>query len=224
MQLTKFPNDAQFEEILQTLHPSRIERYRPASGGNIHEAFRLYQWNCLLCEAFHGPLHYAEIATRNAIHTRLLDRLGEEWYQNETLRKQLGEFWTDQLDRKVEGQREQHGPATSCHHIVSALPLGFWLNLLTKRFDRFLGWGNIREAFPNAPRAFSRQDIYEKVDTIRQWRNRIAHHQAIFDKSPMRHYQDTLMLIRWSSHELADWVTHTSHVAQAIDLRPVFAA
>ena len=80
MQLTNAPTAVQFPAIIAAMHDDRIDRYVPAAGGNQEDAFRLYLWNCALCEAFYMPLHFAEIAVRNAIHSRLTARLGEQWF------------------------------------------------------------------------------------------------------------------------------------------------
>jgi hypothetical protein len=224
MQLTKFPSEVQLPRILDALEEARIRRYLPAAKGSAGDAFKLYQWNCLLCEAFHVPLHFVEIACRNAIHNRLLERHGEDWFDNLAFLNLLDDKHHNDLQSELERERKQHGASMTPHHIVSSLSFGFWQHLLTRRFQRFLDYGDMRDTFPNVPRSVDRDGVYSKVQKVRQWRNRIAHHRAIFDKGPMRHFQDIQLLTRWVSHDLADWVTDVAQVSAAIDLRPVPAA
>ena len=75
MQLTIEPTAAQFPAVVAAMHDDRIDRYLPAAEQSKEDAFKLFLWNCALCEAFYLPLHIAEISVRNAIHQRLSERL-----------------------------------------------------------------------------------------------------------------------------------------------------
>lgn len=220
MQLTNPPTDDQFPAVISAMHGERIERYMPAAGGHQEDAFHLYLWNCALCEAFYLPLHIAEVACRNAIHKRLRDRLGDQWFNNQTFRNILAPRQHDHLTDTLADERTQHGLLMTGHHLVSSLMFGFWEHLLTKRFERLLWPRGLQDAFPNLPNSATRQDVHARVETIRRWRNRIAHHRAIFDKGPMAKSQDTLQLVRWISHDLADWLGASSKIPIAIQLRP----
>lgn len=220
MQLTNTPTAAQFPAIIEAMHSDRIDRYLPAAGSNQQDAFGLYLWNCALCEAFYLPLHIAEVACRNAIHIRLCNRLGDEWFDHPTFNRILSDRQREHLEATLRDERIQHGANFTEHHLVSSLMFGFWEHLLTKRFERLL-WGSLlREAFPNLPNALTRHDLQTRVESIRRWRNRIAHHRAIFDKGPTAKAQETVQLVRWISHDVADWLTTASKVATAIALRP----
>lgn len=221
MQLTNEPTAAQFPAIIVAMHDDRIDRYLPAAGGAQEDAFRLYLWNCALCEAFYLPLHFAEISVRNAIHRRLTERLGEQWFDNQTFKNILGNRQRGDLEDCVREERHRHGVLMSRHHLVSSLSFGFWQHLLTHRFQRLLWPRGMSDAFPNLPNAMGRSEIHDRVEIIRKWRNRIAHHKAVFDQGPTRKYQETVQLIRWVCHDVADWVTAASKVSEAIALRPV---
>lgn len=221
MQLTNGPTSKQFPSVIAAMHNDRIERYLPAADKDTEDAFSLYLWNCALCEAFYLPLHIAEVACRNAIHTRLCERLGAQWYDNPTLRNMLADRHFDDLVATLDEERQQHGANFTEHHLVSSLTFGFWEHLLTKRFDRLLWPRGMKDVFPNLPNSMSREDVQRRVETVRRWRNRIAHHRAIFDKGPTAKFQDTLQLVRWISHDVSDWLTSASKVPVAISLRPL---
>jgi len=224
MQLTNAPSGEQFPAVIAAMHDDRIDRYMPAASGSQEDAFRLYLWNCALCEAFYLPLHIAEIAVRNTIHNRLTERLGEQWFDHQLFKNILGDRQYDDLEDAVEDERNRHGLLMNRHHLVSSLSFGFWQHLLTNRFERLLWPRGMKDAFPNLPNAMERKDVHDRLEIIRKWRNRIAHHKAIFDQGPSRKFQETLQLVRWVSHDVADWLTSASKVTEAIDLRPVPAA
>jgi hypothetical protein len=221
MQLTNPPTPAQFPSILDAFHCDRIDRYLPAAGGGQHDAFRLYLWNCALCEAFYLPLHVAEVACRNTIHKRLLARLGEHWYDNTTFRRILSDRQHYHLEDAIADERAQHGVLMTSHHLVSALMFGFWEHLLTKRFERLLWSRGMTDAFPHLPNALGRQDVLDRVEAIRRWRNRIAHHRAIFDKGPTAKGQEVTQFVWWISEDLVDWLSRASKVGVAVGLRPL---
>jgi hypothetical protein len=220
MQLTNAPSAAQFPAVLDAFHDERINRYLPAAG-TPEDAFRLYLWNCTLCEAFYLPLHVAEVVCRNAIHRRLRDRVGDQWFNNGTLNNLLSNSDYDDLTHAIEEETAQHGAAMTCHHLVSALSFGFWQHLLTKRFNRLLWENGLRFSFPNLPLAMGRQEVHDRIEALRRWRNRIAHHRAIFDKGPSAKFQECLQFVRWVSDDVGEWLASGSQVNAAISVRPV---
>jgi hypothetical protein len=98
--------------------------------------------------------------------------------------------------------------------------MGFWQHMTTVRFERFLFPRGIQKTFRHAPWQKKRQNLHDIVEGLRRWRNRIAHHNAIFDKGPAARYQEALDLIAWTSPDLSRWVAARSRVSQVINERP----
>jgi hypothetical protein len=220
MQLTILPSDEILPKVALAIQTERLARYFPAAGGEIRYAFELYLWNCAICEAFFLPLHFCEILTRNAIHRALLTRGVERWFEEETFHKLLDARFKQELDSAINQEARQHGDKLTGHHIVSALTFGFWEHLTTKRFERYLWAKGIAPAFPFAPKDKTYQDVQMLIESVRRWRNRIAHHRAIFDKGPVRKHQDADALIKWICGDTASWITSVSRIQQAVALRP----
>lgn len=201
------------------LSDRRLARYAPAAADGAVSTSDMYLWNCSLCEALYLPLHIAEITSRNAIHSALLYK-GDCWYENSTFRQLLEAHYRSELEKALADEREQHGGAVDAHHLVSALSMGFWQHMATVRFERFLFPRGIQKTFRHAPWKKKRQDLHDLIEGLRRWRNRIAHHNAIFDKGPAAKYQEALEIISWSSPELSRWVASRSRVSQVINERP----
>ena len=223
MQLPNAPRADKFQAIEKAIHDQRLARYA-AAAGTTHKAtlFQFYMWNCALCEAFYFPLQIAEITTRNAIHRTLLIQLGERWFEQPKFLDLLKKtsFERD-LNASIKREATQHGSSMTGHHVCSDLAFGFWEFLTTKRFERVLWVRGLHGSFPQAPTSASAKDeLHNLIESVRRWRNRIAHHKAIFDKSPSRKYQDTLTLIRWVCNDTADWVASVSTVQAVINSRP----
>jgi hypothetical protein len=222
MQLPNPPEPEKFQAIENAIYNQRLARYAIVAGTTDKTVlFRFYLWNCALCEAFYFPLQIAEIITRNAIHKALLDRLGDRWFENSTFLSLLDKKSRSDLRASVRREIKQHKSATTGHHVCSDLAFGFWEHLTTKRFERLLWNRGLQESFPQAPpSATPHKELHALIESARQLRNRIAHHKAIFDKSPSRKYQDVLTLIRWVCNDTADWVTSVSTVQAVINARP----
>lgn len=214
------PDPALLTKILAAVQVHRIERYMPAAGGEHGVAFEFYLWNNAMSEAFHPSLHYAEVICRNAVHKALLFRAKDRWYDEELFLKLLDARFARELRDAVDAERAQHGANLTCHHVVSALTFGFWEHLTTKRFERYLWPRGIRFSFPGTPNGKDREDLHGLIESVRRWRNRIAHHRAIFDKGPTKHHADALDLIRWCCPTTAQWVTSVSRVAALVNERP----
>lgn len=223
MQLKTF-TQAQLQRIEIALGTKRLSRYLPPAQGNSDLAMRLYLWNLEISEAFQMPLHFAEIVCRNAIHSSLLHHLGATWYSDPKFQNAnviQGRF-SDELQQAVAVEQSVHGANMTADHVVSALTFGFWEHLTTIRFQRLLWKRGIRHAFPGAyAENKTLSDINQLIQSVRRWRNRIAHHQAIFDKTPTAKYQDTIRLIKWVCVDTGRWVESGAAVSQVISQRPV---
>jgi hypothetical protein len=220
MQLINAPDDVTFPTIEAAIQPERIQRYLPAAGGDTKLAFQYYLWNCAICESFHVSLHFAEVVCRNALLKGLLQRCQGNWIGDPVFRGLLDPYFADELAAACRAERKQHGGAMTPHHVVSALTFGFWEHLATKRFDRFLWAKGVKNIFPCAPNEMTRANVHGLIESVRKWRNRIAHHRAIFDKGPMRKHQDALDLINIACADTGAWVAASSKVPVAISLRP----
>lgn len=220
MQLPNGPSDALFPHLEAAIQSERIARYLPAADGSQRLAFEYYCWNLVLCEAFVTPLHFAEVVCRNALNRALIARAGGAWFQDHTLISILDQRFRDELAEAVRKERNQHGERLTAHHIVSALTFGFWEHLTTKRFERYLWARGVQPVFPGAPNGHTYEEVHRAIESVRRWRNRIAHHRAIFDKRPMRKHSEALDLIRWSCEETATYVASISKVPAALGLRP----
>jgi hypothetical protein len=120
----------------------------------------------------------------------------------------------------VQKERLQHGAALTVHHVVSALTFGFWEHLATKRFERFLWSKGLQNVFKSAPSGKKYVDLHDLMESVRRWRNRIAHHRAIYDNSPMWKHQQTLELLGWACPDTSTWIASISKVPLVTSLRP----
>ena len=130
------------------------------------------------------------------------------------------------------------GKVVTANRVISSMDFGFWTNFLSKEYEdhqsKMLLWPNLLGiVFPNAPQGINRQDIESEFNRVRELRNRLTHHEAIwkfFYDDPatgkpdynrpvygsnascsllLKHFEDLLKLIGWMSSEvLDDFIKH----------------
>lgn len=206
--------------IESTISAARLGRYLPESKGDKHLAIRLYVWNARLCEAFYLPTQFAEVAARNAIHKPVVARFTGSWYDNPAFHAILPPRLLVELNKVVADERKNRKHVFSVNHVVAGLSFGFWLNLLTTSYDKHLWATGLQKSFPHLPKKTGRQNLYDRFDRLRNWRNKIAHHYAIFDKRPKIELANTLEIIAWVCPETHWLAKELSSVERVLSRRP----
>lgn len=206
-----------FENVIS---PARLARFSGTVGGDKHKAFRLYIWNSRLCEEFYLPLQFAEISIRNNIHYTLTRRYTANWYCNPAIIDQLTDKYRKEIAGKILQQKQASGPNFTVDHVVSGMTFGFWVHLLTARYDNILWQQGMKRSFPNVPTNFTRANAHAKADQLRLFRNKVAHHYAIYDRKPAAEYQNIQDIISWSCTDTLWIMRQVSNPSKIINARP----
>lgn len=192
----------------------------PAAGGCRHLALRLYVWNGRLCEALYLPLQLAEVACRNAISIPVGKRFGPLWFEDHRFENILHSITKDTLRDTVRKEKAKRKAAFTVNHIIAALPFGFWTNMMTKSFDKHLWANGVKVAFPLAELPDTRESIYGRLDKMRNIRNDVMHHYAIFDKGPQAEIQNALHLVGLVCRETEWLAQQLGTMSRMINDRP----
>lgn len=216
-----------FNEIKALLSAPRFQRYLVLALGEEQKALRLYRWNCQLSQSLYWPLQSAEICTRNAIATVLKERYGPEWHFNSKLFDVMGKDdqrrLKDVLDLLREGRKAVRPQQDAAHvdAVIAALSMGFWLSMLSNRYEVPHGWvTRLRTAFPHLPDGYVRQSVYGPLDRIRTLRNRVAHHEPILQLNLQRSYSELIAFIGWISPATQWWVQQSCTFNVCLASRP----
>lgn len=199
--------------------PARLARFGRGITTDRHRCLRLYVWNARLCEEFYLPCQMAEVAIRNAIHNTLTRRFSAAWFDNARFTSRLVEKYRDELSRIATSQKGLRGAAFTENHVVAELTFGFWVHLLTSRYDELLWQGGVFRSFPHAG-AVTRDQLHTKVDRLRHFRNKIAHHFAIFDQRPVSEYKNLLELVDMICPETGWLIRQLSNPNRILSGRP----
>lgn len=214
------PQPNELAAIVTSMPQERLNRYRRPITLSDEEAFKVFLWNAALCQAFLLPLQLAEVSCRNAIQHSLRKHFGSTWYLNKKFTSLLNAKLAEDLEKVCKDEEKRHVKDFSDNHVVSALSFGFWRTIATKKFKGTVWSEGARGVFPHIPDHLSIHDIYNYLNELRKFRNRIAHHNAIFDQKPEQCHLKMLEMIGWSCPTTKTWLERESSVPRVLTQGP----
>jgi hypothetical protein len=155
----------------------RMRKYLNACAGDMRKTMQLYRYNLRLCQRFYGVLNLFEVMLRNAINEHYAVYYSDpDWIVNQADSGKLLEYNKDEIKQTEAGYRKRG--IYDNDKMVASLTMGFWTKLFSKkRYKR--GGKTLLQIFPNKQKGKNQADIYKDLTHIREFRNRIAHHEPI---------------------------------------------
>ena len=213
------------QEILDfeaLLSPARFTTYLNARNGNKHKALELYIWNTQLSAALYELLQFCELAVRNAAVEAIEIEFGANWHHSR------GFTYTLPISK---GRYKPRADLVNCASalptagkVVAELKFVFWQYLFVKSHDARLWKTYFSTVFPAYDHSKSveaaRSEIYNDLDIIRKLRNRIAHHEPIFNRTLTEDRDRILKLISWRRPSTAAWLGTFETVSTLLANRP----
>jgi len=100
------------------------------------------------------------------------------------------------------------------HIFVAELSFGFWTTLLGRRLEHPLWIRGLRRAFPRVRLVSgispSRSVVADRFGFLREFRNRIAHHEPIFSRALEADHHSLLEVAGWMFPDLGEWTATIS--------------
>ena len=143
-----------------------------------------YIANIMISQAFYPILSTIEITLRNAIDSTFKNLLGDDWleqeYQCNTI---LHPKDYEKFKTSYEKIQHKYGDNFTSGKVIAELHFGFWTTLCSKRYNDRI-WtkkGFFKGVFENYPKSKQQQihDVADKLNKIRNFRNRIFHYEPI---------------------------------------------
>ena len=166
----------EFERLLSL---ARVGRFARAMNHNRQKTILLYRYNIYLSQRMFGVMHIFEIALRNKIDAHYKTH----FQQNDWLLRQSrngGAFYGLRSASIIESHYQKLIAKHQYTHdrLFSELSFGFWTTLFDRSTFR-AGGQKIHTIFTSRPNGTHQKRINQDLDKIRQFRNRIAHHQPL---------------------------------------------
>ena len=202
------------QNLITNLSDTRFEPYLVSAGRNLDYAFGLYLYNARLAKAFLYPLHILEVTLRNRISNVFCQYFDtDEWCHSITFREILTQQSLAALDKGI-----QRAKSRNTADIVATLTFDFWSNLFRAEYDRSLWQTRMQELLPHKFK--TRKEFQKAVKMLNDFRNRIAHHEPIYQLNLSQVYRDLLDMLSWLSQDTYRWVKHFSTVNQCMRTKP----
>lgn len=163
--------------------PARMAPYLRACDGNLARARRLYVWNIEISAAFWGPINGVEVAIRNAVHKVLAEHFDRaDWWNTRSLDAQAVRTARDEQSKLT-----ARLSTVTADDVVASLSFGFWSSILggpKGALEQDLYWQRcLHRAFPgwkyHPNDARARKAFLRRIERLRKFRNRVAHHEPI---------------------------------------------
>jgi hypothetical protein len=204
----------------------RLQSYLRTQAMDQERTIKLYRQNITLSRSFYPLLSILEVAIRNVLDTECIALFADpDWLQHQktgfmsdprlTYKTSSGRVKQNEFLRKsvqdAEWKIQKRGKAITHGRIVSELTFGFWTELFERTHYRLLKGVPIK-AFPNLPATTKRVDIYNALNDIRRFRNRVYHNEPVCFYNGMCDVSDAiriresiLELLRWMSNDIVPW-------------------
>lgn len=197
----------------------RLSTYLAHCEGDFEAAVRLYRWNAAITAAFWEPIGHLEVVLRNTLATQLAERharLGQPTSWLDDPSRELSNRARDDIAAARDRVR-QKGKRASEGQTISELSFGFWRFLITKKLTGL--WPDLAGGFPHAPDR-QRETVEKPIARLHDFRNRLAHHQPVWNRQPQDRYEDLLTLAGYIDPALPIWIEVTSIVERVLDSDP----
>jgi len=171
-------------------------------------------------EAFFPVLAASKVCLRNLISTRLAALYGPNWWDDPAFLAQIrnGSGYVKKTRDKLNDKLKKRDLVTS-GRMTAELSFGFWVNMLLKRHEPFF-WQDFHAAFPALPAEVDYAKLFRRCNSVREFRNRVFHHEPILKLDITQEYSQVMELIRWLSPKKAEWIKQYSRAMSVLRQRP----
>ena len=202
--------------LRNALSAERLGAYaRPEDTDDVDSVAR-YLWNLALCSTLQPALHTLEVAFRNHLFTvskRIVDESTLHFHRVPCwldARPSLLAYHERQRVEEAKETIQTRGSPMTEGRLVSILGFGFWVSLCKRPYEQGRSGGPrlwpalATKGFPHLPRAKrTRSQVFHALNPLRDLRNRVSHHEPVWDRRLNRSHQDIIETISWINRDLA---------------------
>lgn len=221
-----------YSNITKYISSARLQKYELVCSGDHKKTLKLYQTNLRLSQAFYPILSLFEVVFRNAINEAMTSYFSDpNWLEN-----QISGFMNDSTLKSSNPRHPHnefmkksvrsaiHKSGSHLHHkIVAELKFGFWTSFFDPKHYRLLA-GRPISIFTTLPSGTNRSNILDKINRIRDFRNRIYHNEPVVFKKDtngipyftleccQNAYDDILDIFKWLNLDFNCWTKRINNV------------
>lgn len=231
-----------YQQLEQAISAPRAHRYLSSAQGDLARAVLLYEHNTRLSASAWVTIADIEVVLRNTIadaislhHSAQGRAPAMRWYDGPSWFTGSNQWFNQTtLDHIAKAMRrvKDNGPTVAARpnegRLVAELTFGFWRFLIISRYEHSLWNPAIRAQFPGLAHLAgtdSRKQVHQRMEDLNVLRNRIAHHEPVFDAilipggnarslTVERILDDGIELVEWTNPDAAAWIRSRSTYTQ----------
>ena len=203
------------------LSQPRLGRFLIATGYSKSKAQKLYRINLRVAQSFYPVLNLFEIFLRNIINYQVSSHfVNPNWiisektgFMNDASLGTSHYFLKNSVEKAERTIRRKGGTVTP-GKVIAEQSLGYWTSLFETHHYRLIG-GVVIRCFPNKPAHINRNLLNQKLNRVREFRNRIYHNEPICFNGNTVDFteatnikQDIYELLEWIDADLTDYVDY----------------
>ena len=216
--------------LRSALSAERLGAYALPTDTDEVDSVARYLWNLALCSALQPALHTLEVTVRNhvfGISRRIVDETALSFDKVPCWLDARPSLLVDRERQNVEQAKATlsiRGNPMTEGRLVSVLGFGFWVSLCKRPYEQGRTGGPrlwpelARRGFPHLPKAKrTRSQVFHSLDRLRDLRNRVSHHEAVWDRKLNRSHQEILETVAWINRDLAATLEAHSPLPAVLD-------
>lgn len=221
--------------IIDWLTVGRYTKYVRAAGGDHARALAIYEWNADVAAALLHDLSHLEVGIRNAYDRALLQHSttgGGDWLEPPIYTALLPPHWgTDRSGNPQDKNATPRGQIKNARKaagyaaggvvprgkVIAELTFGFWSYLTDSLHEKTLWVPVLHEAYSSGA---DRAKLHTAMTELRDIRNRVAHHESVFDQKPENVRRSIIYVARNLSPDLQNHLANTSRLPALLRSKP----
>ena len=197
--------------------PARLSAYESLARSKGHDftaAWDLYVWNTRVAGAFMPLLQTVEVVLRNAIAEAFIATHGGRWLAVPGFQRSLPTSYAAHVQELL---KRKQGDVNA---VMPDLKFAFWEGLLTARHDARVWSWHSGLSFPGLVPGTTVRDVHAAVESVRRFRNRVAHGEPLLTRQLAADRDAALELMATCAPVVAAWARVALDPAQLVPLVP----
>ena len=174
-----------YKKLEYYISQPRLNRFLAASCNSKIKARKLYHANLIVAQSFYPVLNLFEVFFRNVCNYQISAQFANpNWIiteKNGFMSSQSlsrSKFYLKNSVSNAERNIIRKGGTVTAGKVLAEQSFGFWTSFFEPHHYRLVG-GIVIHCFPNKPTNVNRSILSQKLDRIRDFRNRIYHNEPI---------------------------------------------
>lgn len=221
----------EYNKLEYYLSQPRLNRFLLASSNSKTKAQKLYRANLRVAQSFYPVLNLFEIFLRNICNYQVSAHFANpNWIITEkngfmsdhTLN--TSRFFLKNSIISAERTIRRKGGLVTAGKAVAEQSFGFWTSLFDTHHYRLIG-GIVIHSFNNKPAGINRSAISQKLNRIREFRNRVYHNEPIcfYGNTIDFTYAENIKIeiyemLNWIDADLTDYVEYFDAIDNKINI------